>query len=57
MANYDAFLSHSHAKDKPIAGMLQSVVQKRQMSPINLTNASAARSPSSVRAASMSSLA
>jgi hypothetical protein len=34
MANYDAFLSHSHAKDKPIAGMLQSVVQKRQMSPI-----------------------
>ena len=28
MALYDAFISYSHAKDKPIAAALQSVVQK-----------------------------
>jgi hypothetical protein len=28
MALYDAFVSYSHAKDKPIAAALQSVVQK-----------------------------
>jgi hypothetical protein len=28
MATYDAFISYSHAKDKPIAAALQSVVQK-----------------------------
>src|SRR5258708_4858986 len=28
MAIYDAFISYSHAKDKPLAGALQSVVQK-----------------------------
>src|SRR5437588_9259002 len=28
MAAYDAFISYSHAKDKPIAASLQSVVQK-----------------------------
>ena len=28
MAKYDAFISYSHAKDKPIAGALQSAVQK-----------------------------
>jgi hypothetical protein len=28
MALYDAFISYSHAKDKPIAAGLQSVVQK-----------------------------
>src|SRR5207302_6589097 len=28
MAFYDAFVSYSHAKDKPIAAALQSVVQK-----------------------------
>ena len=28
MALYDAFISYSHAKDKPIATALQSVVQK-----------------------------
>jgi tetratricopeptide (TPR) repeat protein len=28
MATYDAFVSYSHAKDKPIAAALQSVVQK-----------------------------
>ena len=28
MAMYDAFISYSHAKDKPIAGALQSVIQK-----------------------------
>jgi len=28
MAVYDAFVSYSHAKDKPIAAALQSVVQK-----------------------------
>ena len=27
MANYDAFISYSHAKDRPIAGALQSVMQ------------------------------
>ena len=27
MAIYDAFISYSHAKDKPIAAALQSVVQ------------------------------
>jgi tetratricopeptide (TPR) repeat protein len=27
MASYDAFISYSHAKDKPIAGALQSVIQ------------------------------
>ena len=27
MALYDAFVSYSHAKDKPIAAALQSVVQ------------------------------
>ena len=27
MAAYDAFISYSHAKDKPIASALQSVVQ------------------------------
>jgi hypothetical protein len=28
MAAYDAFISYSHVKDKPIAAALQSVVQK-----------------------------
>ena len=28
MALYDAFVSYSHAKDKPIAAALQSAVQK-----------------------------
>src|SRR3977135_3285061 len=28
MALYDAFISYSHAKDKPIAAALQSVVQR-----------------------------
>src|SRR5438477_6368692 len=28
MATYDAFISYSHAKDKPIAAALQSVVQR-----------------------------
>src|SRR3990170_8496752 len=28
MAAYDAFVSYSHAKDKPIAAALQSVMQK-----------------------------
>ncbi len=28
MATYDAFISYSHAKDKPIAAALQSVIQK-----------------------------
>src|SRR5436853_319956 len=28
MALYDAFISYSHAKDKPIAGWLQSAIQK-----------------------------
>src|SRR5882672_7677956 len=28
VASYDAFISYSHAKDKPIAAALQSVVQK-----------------------------
>ena len=28
MALYDAFVSYSHAKDRPIAAALQSVVQK-----------------------------
>src|SRR5207302_4897357 len=28
MALYDAFISYSHAKDKPIAAVLQSAVQK-----------------------------
>ena len=28
MAIYDAFISYSHAKDKPVAAALQSVVQK-----------------------------
>ena len=28
MTLYDAFVSYSHAKDKPIAAALQSVVQK-----------------------------
>jgi hypothetical protein len=28
MALYDAFVSYSHAKDKPIAATLQSVMQK-----------------------------
>ena len=28
MAAYDAFVSYSHAKDKPIAAALQSVVQR-----------------------------
>jgi hypothetical protein len=28
MAVYDAFVSYSHAKDKPVAAALQSVVQK-----------------------------
>jgi hypothetical protein len=28
MPLYDAFISYSHAKDKPIAAALQSVVQK-----------------------------
>src|ERR1700730_2609159 len=28
MALYDAFISYSHAKDKPIAAALQSVIQK-----------------------------
>ena len=28
MALYDAFISYSHAKDKPIAARLQSVIQK-----------------------------
>ena len=28
MALYDAFVSYSHAKDKPIAAALQSVIQK-----------------------------
>jgi hypothetical protein len=32
MALYDAFVSYSHAKDKPIAAALQSVVQKAEAS-------------------------
>jgi hypothetical protein len=28
MALYDAFISYSHAKDKPIAAALQSAIQK-----------------------------
>ena len=28
MALYDAFISYSHAKDKPIAAALQSIIQK-----------------------------
>src|SRR2546429_8459108 len=28
MALYDAFISYSHAKDKPVASALQSVIQK-----------------------------
>jgi hypothetical protein len=28
MPTYDAFISYSHAKDKPIASALQSVIQK-----------------------------
>ena len=28
MAAYDAFISYSHAKDKPVAAALQSAVQK-----------------------------
>ncbi len=28
MALYDAFISYSHAKDKPIASSLQSVIQR-----------------------------
>ncbi|TMJ02919.1 MAG: TIR domain-containing protein [Alphaproteobacteria bacterium] len=28
MAAYDAFVSYSHAKDKPVAAALQSVIQK-----------------------------
>jgi hypothetical protein len=28
MASYDAFISYSHGKDKPIAAALQAVVQK-----------------------------
>jgi hypothetical protein len=28
MIRYDAFVSYSHAKDKPIAAALQSIVQK-----------------------------
>jgi hypothetical protein len=28
VAIYDAFISYSHAKDKPIAGALQSVIQR-----------------------------
>ena len=28
MAQYDAFISYSHAKDKPIASALQSVIQR-----------------------------
>ena len=28
MALYDAFVSYSHAKDKPVAAVLQSMIQK-----------------------------
>jgi hypothetical protein len=28
MADYDAFISYSHAKDKPVAAALQSAVQR-----------------------------
>src|SRR5262249_58061689 len=28
MASYDAFISYSHARDKPVAAALQSVMQK-----------------------------
>jgi hypothetical protein len=33
MAAYDAFVSYSHVKDKPVAAALQSVIQRRQRMP------------------------
>jgi hypothetical protein len=38
MPLYDAFISYSHAQDKPIAAALQSVIQKLEQIPIEFTH-------------------